>query len=584
MFRTKKLFLYLVAYFEPYLRQLALGIGSLLLANLLALASPAVLRYVIDGLMGDILTARLIQFGGLIVLLALAQGTMLFLQRILLIGVARNVEYKLRNDFYSHLQKLPLPFYQTRRTGDLMARATSDLAAIRTLGGLGLIAMLNAAFAVMLFLPAMIVINWKLTVLAFVPLAFLALICKRFSNQIHERARIVQETYGRLCSRAQEMTAGIRVARAYRQEQSEISKFRKINSEYVTNNVSLIRLSSAFRPMLQFFIGLSFVIVLIYGGYLVVSGVITTGQFVQQTLYLNLLVSPVASFGLVIDLYQRAMASMDRIQSIMSIKPSIADHDQALDDVCIHGEIEFRNLTFTYDNAAEPVLKNINLRIAPGQTVAVVGGVGSGKSTLIDLVCGLLVPSQGQLLIDGRPIQDIPLRTLRLAIGCVPQDTILFSETIAANIAFGMEESSREVVEKAAEKAAFADEIRAFPHGFDTLVGERGLTLSGGQKQRTAIARAIAVDPRILILDDALSSVDAHTEHQILRQLEELLKTRTGLIASHRLSTVRNADLIVVLDDGYIVERGTHEELLAYNGVYADLYDKQLLEQELSRI
>ena len=579
MFRTKKLFLYLVAYFEPYRKQLALGTVCLLLANLLALASPSVLRRVIDGLMNNMVPARLMQFGALIVLLALGQSTMLFLQRMLLVGVARNVEFRLRNDFYSHLQKLPVPFYQSRRTGDLMARATSDMATIRTLGGLGLVGILNAVFAVTTVLPAMLAINWKLTALAFLPLPLLALTCKRFSNQIHERARIVQESYGRLSSRAQEMTTGIRVARAYRQEQSELSKFKKINSEYVTNNLALIRFSAAFRPILQFFIGLGFVIVFAYGGYLVVKGVITTGQFVQQTLYLNLLVGPVASFGFVVNLYQRAMASMDRIHSIMSIKPSNSNND----DVYIRGEIEFRNLTFKYPNAAEPVLKNINLHIASGQTVAVVGGVGSGKSTLIDLVCGLLDAPQGQLLIDGQPIQNIPLRSLRSAIGCVSQESVLFTGTVAANIAFGMEESSRETVEQAAEKAALANDIRSFPNGFDTLVGERGLTLSGGQKQRTAIARAMAIDPRILILDDALSSVDAQTEAQILRHLRQSLKTRTGLIVSHRLSTVKDADLIVVLDDGYIVERGTHDELLAYNGVYADLYDKQQLEHELSQ-
>jgi ATP-binding cassette subfamily B protein len=574
------MFRYLVTYFKPYRLQLAVGTVCLLLANLAGLASPSVLRHVIDGLMSDMLPARLIQFGGLIVLLTLGQATMLFLERILLIGAARNVEFQLRNDFYSHLQKLSPPFYQGRRTGDLMSRATSDMAAIRILGGPGLIAMLNALFAVTMVLPAMIVINWKLTALACLPLPLLALTCKRFSNQIHERARIVQESYGKLSSRAQEMTTGIRVARAYRQEQSEISKFRKINSEYVTNNISLIRLSSGFRSILQFFIGLGFVIVLAYGGYLVVKGVITTGQFVQQTLYLNLLVSPVASFGFVINLYQRAMASLDRIHSIMSIKPSTSNNE----DVQIRGEIEFRNLTFKYDNATEPVLKNINLRIAPGQTVAVVGAVGSGKSTIIDLVCGLLDAPRGQLLIDGQPIQDIPLRSLRSAIGCVPQETVLFTETVAENIAFGMDESSRETVEKAAEQAALADDVRTFANGFDTLVGERGLTLSGGQKQRTAIARAVAIDPRILILDDALSSVDTQTEDLILRHLRQCLTTRTGLIVSHRLSTVKDADLIVVLDDGYIVERGTHDELLAYSGVYADLYDKQQLERELSQI
>jgi ATP-binding cassette subfamily B multidrug efflux pump len=575
---------YMLSYFAKYRSKLAAGIVCLLVANLLALASPSVLRHVIDGLMANIVRSQLLEFGGLLLLLALAQASLLFLQRRLLIGVARDVEYNLRNDFYAHLQKLLPEFYQSRRTGDLMARATSDAAAIRMIGGLGLISTLNAVFAVTMVLPTMIFVNWKLTAIAFLPLPLLALISQQFSKRIHERAKMVQESYGRLSSAAQEMPTGIRVARAYRQEQAEIYKFRSINHEYVKHNIALIHLSSAFRSLLQFFVGLGFVTVFAYGGYLVIKGAITTGQFVQQTLYLGFLVGPVASFGAVANLYQRAMASMGRIRGIMSIKSAIQADSQAADDRRIQGEIEFRDLTFKYRNAAEPVLENINLRIAPGQIVAFVGGVGSGKTTLVNLVCRLLEAAPGQLLIDGQPIQEIPLRTLRSAIGYVPQETVLFTETVAENIAFGTDECSRLAVEKAAEEAVVAEDIRAFPRGFDTVVGERGLTLSGGQKQRTAIARALVIDPRILILDDALASVDTHTEEQILRRLRRFLTGRTALIVAHRLSTVKDADLIVVLADGCIVERGTHDELLAYDGLYADLYEKQQLEKELTTI
>jgi ATP-binding cassette subfamily B protein len=580
-FRTKESFSYLLGYFAAYRFHLLAGAICLFLANVLGLLAPTILRFTIDGLMANVGRSRLVEFGGLILLVALARATMLFFQRRLLIGVARDVEYRLRNDFYSHLQKLPTDFYQTRRTGDLMARATSDMGAIRMVGGLGLITTLNALFAVIMVLPTMIFINWRLTALAFLPLPMVAVLAQRFSKQIHERARRVQESYGRLSSNAQEMPTGVRVARAYNLEEFEINKFRESNRDYVMNNIALIHLSSAFRPILQFFVGLGFIIVFSYGGYLVIKGVLTTGQFVQQTFYLGFIVGPVASFGSTANLYQRAMASMGRIHDILSIKPTIRD-EKPICDHTIHGEIEFRDLTFKYRNGAAPALKHIDLKIATGQMVAFVGAVGSGKSTLMNLVCRLNDPPRGQLLIDGQPVQDIPLRTLRSGIGYVPQETVLFSDTIAANIAFGRKDCSRELVEAAAAQAVVADDIRKFPRGFETRVGERGLTLSGGQKQRTAIARALSLGPSILILDDALSAVDAQTEEQILKNLRHAAGSRTTLVVTHRLSTIENADLIVMLAEGWIVERGTHEELIAAGGQYAALYEKQRLEDDLA--
>jgi ATP-binding cassette subfamily B protein len=403
-----------------------------------------------------------------------------------------------------------------------------------------------------------------------------------FSKRIHDRFEKVQEYFGTVSNRAQESLAGVRVIRAYTQEQPEIESFKRVNRESVNRNLSLIRLSGIFHPILQFFIGLGFIAVLWYGGSLTISGEITIGQFVQFTLYLGYLVWPMIALGWVINIFQRGMASMGRMHHIMSIEPSIRDTDAQNAAIEIEGEIEFRDLTFNYGTAARPALEGINLRIAPGQTVAFVGSVGSGKSTLMNLVTRLLDAEPGQVLIDGRPIREIPLGALRASIGYVPQETFLFSETIAENIAFGVDNATQQEIERAAVEAGIAEDIVDFPRGYETLVGERGITLSGGQKQRTAIARALIRQPKILILDDSLSSVDTYTEEKILAHLRRIMRGRTSLIVSHRVSTVKDADLIVVLEDGRIAERGTHDSLINRGGLYAELYEKQLLEEELA--
>ena len=572
----------LLSYFAPYRRILIAGTLCVLMTNVVKVAAPLVLRHAVDDLAAEVVESKLLMYAGLLISIALIQGVFLFTQRRLLINMSRDIEYDLRNDFYAHLQKLPFEFYQTHRTGDLMARATNDLSAVRMIAGPALMYSMNTIFAMALLIPLMASINWRLTLLAFLSMPLVATATNYFSKRIHDRFEKVQEYFGTVSNRAQESLAGVRVIRAYTQEDAEIESFKQVNREFVNRNLKLIRLSGIFHPILQFFIGLGFIAVLWFGGNLVVTGKITIGEFVQFTLYLGLLVWPMIALGWVINIFQRGMASMGRMHKIMSIEPKIRDAGDTRGIDAIEGEIEFRDLTFTYGEAREPALKGINLHIKSGQTIAFVGGVGSGKSTMMNLVTRLLEAAPGQVLIDGRSIREIPLAVLRASIGYVPQETFLFSETIAENIAFGVEHATAEEIERAAIEAGIAEDIREFPEGFQTLVGERGITLSGGQKQRTAIARALIRRPQILILDDALSSVDTYTEEEILGHLRRIMTGRTSLIVSHRVSTVKDADLIVVLDDGRIAERGTHDTLIERGGLYAELYEKQLLEEELA--
>jgi ATP-binding cassette subfamily B protein len=590
----------LVSYFKPYKRTILFGTACVFMTNVFKLITPDFVHQATDtiaalhsateaggfGVQGA--NTILLKYGGLIVLATLLQGVFLFTQRRLLINMSRHIEFDLRNDFYEHLERLPFEFYQTHRTGDLMARATNDLSAVRMIVGPALMYSMNTVFAMALLVPLMARINWRLTLLAFMSMPLVATATHYFSRRIHDRFEQVQDYFGTVSNRAQESLAGVRVIRAYTQERAEMERFREVNRESVNRNLSLIKLSSIFHPILQFFIGLGFIAVLWYGGTLVMrenqapgTG-ISIGQFVQFTLYLGYLIWPMIALGWVINIFQRGMASMGRMNEILTTEPLIRDTEETRDIREIGGEIEFRHLTFTYDRAAAPSLQDVDLRIAPGMTVAFVGAVGSGKSTLMNLVTRLLDAEPGMILIDGRPIRELPLSVLRASIGYVPQETFLFSETIAENIAFGVESATREEIEQAATEAGIADEIREFPKGFDTFVGERGITLSGGQKQRTAIARALIRRPQILILDDALSAVDTYTEEQILTHLRRIMRGQTSLIVSHRVSTVKDADLIVVLDDGRIAERGTHDELIARRGLYAELYEKQLLEEELA--
>ena len=577
----------LYPYLKKYRRGFAWGTLCVLLLNGIWVQFPRVLRIAIDYLdKGGRDLKKLGFYALLIVLIATTKGIFQFLTRWIVIGISRDIEFDLRNDMFEHLERLSYPYYQRNRTGDIMARATNDLNAVRMLLGPAIMYTANTVVFTAGALFYMFRISPKLTAITFLPLPVASIVIQYFGRQIHERFEKIQAMFSDISARAQENFSGARVIRAYAQEAAEIRQFEKANTEYIVRSLPLARLIGLLWPTLEVTLGFAIVLVLWLGGQEVLRNKMSPGDFAAFLTYMVRLTWPVIALGWVVNIFQRGTASLSRINEILQEVPEIADEKAVKaagpPEQEIRGEIEFRNLDFSYNGV--PVLRDVNLQIPAGSSLAIVGPTGSGKTTLVDLLPRVYDASPGTVLIDGRPIREYPIEFLRRSIGFVPQETFLFSDTIRENIAFGNEDATAEEVRAAAAAANIAVDIESFPDGFNTMVGERGITLSGGQKQRTAIARAILRNPRILILDDALSSVDTQTEDKILNHLREVMQGRTTIFISHRVSTVRNADRIAVLHGGRIVELGTHEELLARNGYYTDLYNKQLLEEELAEV
>jgi ATP-binding cassette, subfamily B, multidrug efflux pump len=571
----------LLPYVERYRWGYASGLVCIFLTNGIQVLGPKVLGLASDALLKGVTRQKLLFFAGLLLAIAVAKGIFQFLTRWIMIGISRDIEFDLRNDLFEKLEGLSYSYYQRHRTGDIMARATNDLSAVRNLLGPAIMYSANTIVLMAGALAFMISISPRLTLYTFLPLPAASILIQYFGRRIHDRFERIQAMFSDISARAQENFSGARLIRAYVQEEAEIRAFEAENHEYIRRSLKLVRLMGMLWPTLEFMLGCAVVMVLWLGGREVVAGRITVGQFVSFNAYMLQLTWPIIALGWVINLFQRGTASLGRLDEIMREKPAITNIADASERE-ITGDIEFRNLNFSYDG--KQVLHNVNLRIPAGSSLAIVGPTGSGKTTLVDLIPRIYDAEPGMVLIDGRPIREYTLASLRKNIGFVPQETFLFSDRIRENIALGVDSATDSEIRFSAAAANIATDIEGFPERYETLVGERGITLSGGQKQRTAIARALIRNPRILILDDALSSVDTHTEDKILNHLRDVMQGRTTIFISHRVSTVRNADHIAVLHGGRIVELGTHEELLARNGYYSDLYNKQLLEEELAEV
>ena len=565
-----------------YKRQFIAGIFYILFANIFYSISPRVLKYTIDSIEQGISSGTLIRFALLLIAISFFHLIFRFLVRYTLIGTSRKIEYELRNDFFDHLLTLPLSFYQEHKTGDLMARATNDLNAVRMVLGPGIMFSINNSMLFVFVIAFMLYTNVTLTLLALVPLPFITLIAKFFTKHFYITFKNVQEQYSNITAKVQENIAGVRVVKAYVQEQSEAEEFDNLNKIYFKLNLKLTKIRVTLFTALTFLMGLGMIILIWVGGILVVKNTIKIGDFVAFTVWLAMLAWPMISFGWIMNMIQQGAASMGRINDIMDAKPEIKDDDHTDFSLqTIKGDIEFKNINFSYNSQPSKILKNINIKIPCGKTMAIIGPTGSGKTTLVNLISRLIEAQEGQLLIDGIDVKKFPLKILRKNIGYVLQETFLFSDSIVENIGFGVDSPALEEIEKAAEISTIGRDLKDFPDEFETIIGERGITLSGGQKQRTALSRAIIRKPQILILDDAFSSVDSHTEESILRHFNEYNSEQTAIIIAQRISTIKNADIIIVLDQGKVIEQGTHEGLLQANGFYADLYRKQLLEESL---
>ena len=577
-------------YLLRYKKTLLFGLLTVIGSNIFTVVQPMFLGKAVDELKRGIesrtfVSGDLLMWAGLIVGFSLIAGVFTFLTRQTIIVTSRHIEFDLRNDLLSHLQKMSYSYFQNKPTGDLMAHATNDISAVRNVVGPGIMYPSDTFMTLTFVLIMMFMNDWQLTLLVLIPMPFVSFIVYRLGKFINKIFTQRQEQFSLLTTRAQETLSGVRIVKAYVREEYEEERFRKLSWEYLKKNLVLAQVQSIMWPLMFVLVGLSLIITIYFGGLKVIDGRMSIGTLTAFTAYLGMLIWPMIAFGWVTNILQQGAASMGRLAAIFDTEPDIKDTaatNHSIDH--INGDIEFRTVSFTHLNTSRPTLHNINLKIDSGMTVAIVGYTGTGKSTLVNLIPRLYDITSGELLIDGNDIRTIPLEVLRSNIGFVPQETFLFSETIAENIRYGVDQVIEKELQAAAEISQISKDVMEFPKQFDTTIGERGITLSGGQKQRTSIARAIMRQPKILILDDALSAVDTYTEERILHRLREFMRGRTSIIISHRISTVKDADLIVVLQNGEIAERGTHDELVELNGIYSELHHKQLLEQQLEEM
>ena len=566
-------------YLRRYKRGLLLGFGALIGKVVFATLNPLVIRDGFDALLAGFALEKLWKFALILVILGCLRGVMQYYMRLILVGISRDVEFDMRNDIFANMVRLSGDFYRKMRTGDIMARATNDLNQVRMMLGPGVMYWTETTLTTLLAIGVMVSVDWQMTLIALIPAPLISFVVVYFGQKIHKRFEKIQAQFSDISSLVQENLNGARIVRAYTQEDAELKKFELLNREYIRSNMDLARDTGIFYPLMQTLVGCTFLLVMWAGGWRLYTGKITLGSFVMFQTYMGMLIWPMIAFGWVINLTQRGTASLKRLREILDAVPTIAAPASPVQLDRPRGELVFENVSVRFGDVV--ALDGISLKIPAGQTAAIVGRTGSGKTTLLNLVPRLLDPTSGRVTLDGIDLRAMDPRELRRHIGFVPQETFLFSTSLEENIGLGVPDAKREEIEAAALKSGLSEDIAGFPAGYETMIGERGITLSGGQKQRTAIARAIVREPSVLILDDALSSVDTVTEEQILHHLAEVMRGRTALFVSHRVSTVKDATVIFVLERGKIVEQGSHSELILRGGYYAELHQRQALEEEL---